>query len=222
MFVSPALSIAVNGYCLWLILLYITTVAADHSWGCFRQRVHACICSISAPMIYSVAFWVKFKFWYHPMLQEKYLNWLEMQFKWKKSGYPPSILWNCILSLDMGYKMFLRSSEFVLWDLCGVWFACTIAIKSSWVIIFDYSVWGIFIIVSIALWFYFIYQLKNKFESFFNALIWRGKVEEETLQHRFVCCEIEENVEFFQNMKYTAVISSLGLMQIVDSNHVLF
>lgn len=71
MFVSPALSIAVNGYCLWLILLCITTAAADRSWGCFRQRVHACICSISAPMIYSVAFWVKFKFWYHPMLQEK-------------------------------------------------------------------------------------------------------------------------------------------------------
>lgn len=41
-------------------------------------------------------------------------------------GYPPRVL-----SLDIGCKMCLRSSAFVLWHL---WFACTVAC----VVIFDY------------------------------------------------------------------------------------
>lgn len=56
-----------------------------------------------------------------------------MQFKCGKKwfDYPPSIIWNCVLSLDMGCKMCLRSSAFVLWHLYDLWFARIVAVKSS-------------------------------------------------------------------------------------------
>lgn len=56
-----------------------------------------------------------------------------MQFKWGKKwfDYPPSIIWNCGLSLVIGYKMCLRPSAFVLQHLYDLWFPHIVAIKSS-------------------------------------------------------------------------------------------
>lgn len=54
--------------------------------------------------------------------------------KWFSS---PRMVWNHVLSSDMGCKMCLRPSTFVFWHLYGLWFACIGAGKSSCVIIFE-------------------------------------------------------------------------------------
>lgn len=127
-FVSSALSVAVSGYCLWVILLSLQQCLQSKTEGdsgnvCVHESFPLVPCDLQCCFFEwnlnsEVIFICKRN-------SKAVLN-CSLNEKKRHFGYHPRVL-----SLDIGCKMCLRSSAFVLWHL---WFAGTVAC----VVIFDY------------------------------------------------------------------------------------